>query len=188
MMFCYRFWRQKHPAQINPNRHSPLQHPADLQQCHTNKLSVIDQAVTKAKQAAENQCCQIKCGKVQWCPCIMATTSEILFWKSLLKCESGGKVGLSILHTCTQKAGLENIPYPGKYSLTQLKDLISKAYKHFWCLNQDDSHQDTWITKLITQNGYCGSNYGVQNGYGRWPPMFDMHSKQNWTINPYTWW
>jgi len=41
------------------------------------------------------------------------------------------------------------MPYQGIYSIGELKTLISKAYKKFHHLKQDDTCQDTWIAQLI---------------------------------------
>jgi len=47
----------------------------------------------------------------------------------MLKRELGSKVSLSIAHTQARKVGVNSIPYPGKYLLATLQELISKAYK-----------------------------------------------------------
>jgi len=48
-----------------------------------------------------------------------------------------------------KKAGIHLVPYQGTYSLKELKALISKVYKKFCHLKQDDTLQDTWIAQLI---------------------------------------
>jgi len=51
----------------------------------------------EAKRGAENHCQKLKRGQVQWCPQVTAAINQILFWKSILKRELGGKAGLSVL-------------------------------------------------------------------------------------------
>ena len=75
--------------------------------------------------------------------------NKILFWKSMLKWENGGVVGLSILHTRAWKASLAEVPHQGKHLINQMKENISKAYKQSRWLKKDDNHHDTWMTKLI---------------------------------------
>jgi len=95
--------------------------------------------VTKAKKGTENQCHKLQCGKVQLCPRVTTVINKILFWKSVLKQELGGKVGTMILHTCTHKAGMPSLPIAGEYAIATLKENISKAYKSFRQLKQDDN-------------------------------------------------
>jgi len=102
-----------------------------------------------AKHTAEKQCRKFKCGHVQWCPQVMAVINNILFWKSVLKCESGGKVGLTVLATRSWKVGIGQVPYPGELSLLTLKENIAKAYKQFCRLKGDNNRRDTWIAQLI---------------------------------------
>jgi len=66
--------------------------------------------VTEAKHAAEQQCCKLKCGKAKWCPLVTKAINKILFWKSLLKWETGGKVGITILRTWAKKANIAVVP------------------------------------------------------------------------------
>jgi len=74
-----------------------LQGPSDLRQRHQKDLNTIDQTLTEAKKGMESQCWKLKCSKVQWCLRITQAINKILFWKSVLKWELGGKVGLLIL-------------------------------------------------------------------------------------------
>jgi len=123
-----------------------LQGLADVHQCHRHKLNAIDNAMAKAKKGAKNQFCKLRCGKVQWCPRVTVAINKILFWKSVLKRELGGKVGTTILDAHAHKAGLISVPFVGEYTI---KDNISKAYKNFKQLKQDENRQDTWIAQLI---------------------------------------
>jgi len=59
--------------------------------------------VTAAKQAAEQQCRKLKCGQAEWCPLVTKAINKILFWKSILKHKTGGKVGIAILWTRAKK-------------------------------------------------------------------------------------
>jgi len=79
-----------------------LQHPSDLQCCYRIELNAINNIIMEAKWGAENQCHKFKSGQVQWCPRVTMAINKILFWKSILKQDSGSKVGLSIL-SCGQK-------------------------------------------------------------------------------------
>jgi len=112
-------------------------------------LNAIDNIITAAKRGAENHCCKLKCSQVQWCPQVTAAINKILFWKSILKRESGSKVGLSILKKQAKKAGIDQVLYPGTYPIPVVKTLISKAYKQFWHLKKDNTHCDSWIAQLI---------------------------------------
>jgi len=129
--------------------HEILLQPKDLWRKYHNKLNEIDRRITEAKHAAENQCHKLKCGSVQWCPRVTAIINKILFWKSILKCELGGKVGLSILRSRVKKAGLERVPFPGELTRETIKGHISKAYKQFKSLKREDNRCDTWIGQLI---------------------------------------
>jgi len=95
-------------------------------------LNAIDNIITAAKRGAENHCHKLKCGQVQWCPQVTVAINKILFWKSILKRESGRKVGLSILKKQAKKAGID-------YPIPTVKTFISKAYKQFWHLKKDDN-------------------------------------------------
>jgi len=114
-----------------------------------NELNTLDRQVTKAKHITKSQCCKVRCGMVQWCLSVMAAINKILFWKSILKHELGGKVGLLILFTWAKKAGVNYVPFPDEYPRDLIQEQISKAYKHFKFLKQDDNHRDMWISQLI---------------------------------------
>jgi len=90
-----------------------LTRPLDLRCNLKRELNSINNIIMAAKRGAENQCCKLKCGQVQWCPQVTAIINKILFWKSILKWESGRKVGLSTLNKQAKKAGLDLIPYQG---------------------------------------------------------------------------
>ncbi len=126
-----------------------LQKPTDVRRKHRNELNVIDRRVCDAKHNAENHCRKMKCGAIQWCPQVTKAINKILFWKSVLKRESGGKVGLSILVTRAKKAGIDQVPFLGECSLDQIQQNISKAYKQFQYLKRDDNHRDTWLSQVI---------------------------------------
>jgi len=123
--------------------------PSDLRRNLKKELNAIDNIITAAKRGAENHCRKLKCGQVQWCPQVTAAINKILFWKSILKQESSGKVGLSILKKQAKKAGIDQVPYPGTYPIPVVKTLISKAYKRFRHLKKDDTRRDSWIAQLI---------------------------------------
>jgi len=93
-----------------------------------------------ARQTAELQCRKLHCGKVQWCPQVTAAINRILFWKSMLKWEKGGKVGLSILFAQAKKAQVDYVPYPGELSSEVITQAIPKAYKSFRILKKDHHH------------------------------------------------
>jgi len=57
--------------------------------------------------------------------------------------------GLSILQTCSKKAGLTTVPHPGELSIQFLEDQIYQAHKHFCHLKKDDMQRDTWMAQLI---------------------------------------
>jgi len=158
-----------------------------------------------AKQGAENQCQKLKCGQVQWCPQVMAAINKILFWRSVLKWELGGRVGLSVLHKWAQKASLGYVLHPGEYLISTLKDLISQAYKHFCHLKHNDTCHDTWIAQLIAAQAEAWNQtkkalwkklqstkqirqmaYNVcralQKLIDKWPIMFVGHYKNWWSI------
>jgi len=86
--------------------------PTDLWWWHRQELNAIDLALTQACRGAKNQCHKLKCGQVQWCPHITMAINKILFWKSMLKWELGGKVGISILKQWAHKAKIKAIPSP----------------------------------------------------------------------------
>jgi len=92
---------------------------------------------------------QVMMWKVQWCPRVTTAINKILFWKSMLKCETDSVVGLSILHTRARKAGLKGIPYQGEHSITQMQEYISNAYKQFIQLKKEDNCHYTWLEELI---------------------------------------
>jgi len=71
-----------------------------------------------------------------------------------VKTRDGGTVGLSILCTQAQKAGLETVPYPSEYLIMQLKDLMSKAYKQFWQLKRQQ----------LPRYMDCTANHGTGKG------------------------
>jgi len=79
----------------------------DLRRSHRNELDDIDRQITEARRTAERQCRKLKCSKVQWCPQITTAINKILFWKSMLKWETGGKVGVSILFARAKKAKVD---------------------------------------------------------------------------------
>jgi len=105
--------------------------------------------VTAAKQAAEQQCHKSKCGQAEWCPLVTKVINKILFWKSILKRETGGKVGIAILRTWAKKANIAEVPQLGEIDVTTIRATISTAYKHFRHLKKDDTQRDTWIAQLI---------------------------------------
>jgi len=114
------------------------------------ELNVIDHVVIEAKHSAEKKCQKFKCGQVQWSPQVKVAINKILFWKSILKRETGGKVGLTaVLATRAKKAHIDQIPYPGEFSMPTLQEKIGKAYKQFGQLKKDDTWRDTWIAQLI---------------------------------------
>jgi len=57
--------------------------------------------------------------------------NRILFWKSMLKWEKGGQVGLSILFARAKKAKVDYVPHLGELTLEAITNAISKAYKSF---------------------------------------------------------
>jgi len=75
--------------------------------------------------------------------------NKILFWKGVLKRETGGKIGLTVLATRAKKAHISQVPYPGKLSVPTLQTYIGKAYKQFGRLKKEDNQRDTWIAQLI---------------------------------------
>jgi len=85
------------------NLKSQLGHPGDLWCSHKQELNVIDHIITEAKQAAEKHCCKFKSRQVQWSLQVTGAINKILFWKGILKCEIGGKVGLMVLGTWAKK-------------------------------------------------------------------------------------
>jgi len=93
-----------------PQRLSQLQgilrKPTDLRRATRQELNQIDNVVTEAKHVVEQQCHKLKCGKAEWCPLVTKAINKILFWKSLLKRETGGKVGITILRTWSKKANI----------------------------------------------------------------------------------
>jgi len=66
----------------------------------------------------------------------MAAINKILFWKSVLKRESGGLVGLTILTARTKKVGIVDIPRPGELPSATIQGHISRAYKQFQFLKK----------------------------------------------------
>jgi len=117
---------------------------------YKKELNALDHVLTEAKRGAENHCQKFKNGQVQWCPQVSTAINKILFLKSILKQETGSKVGLSILRTQAQKAKIDTIPYyQGDYQLETLQEIISKAYKQFNRLKLDESRCDTWMAQLI---------------------------------------
>jgi len=126
-----------------------LQKPTDVRRKHRNELNAINRQVCEAKHTAENQCRKMKCGAIQWCPQVTKAINKILFWKSVLKRESGGKVGLSILVTRAKKAGIDQVPFLGECALDQIQQNISKAYKQFQYLKRDNHRRDTWLSQVI---------------------------------------
>jgi len=126
-----------------------LRQPKDLQRTHHHTMNEIDRRLTEAKHSAENRCRKLKCGSMQWCPRVTAAINKILFWKSVLKHELGGKVGFSILKSRAKKAGLSDVPLVGEASRETIQANISTAYKHFKQLKREDNRCDTWISQLI---------------------------------------
>jgi len=124
--------------------------PSDLCRQVKQELNAIDHVIADAKRGAENQCQKFKSGHVQWCPRITTTINKILFWKSILKCETGGKVGLTILHSRAHKARVDYVLHKGEYPVKTLQEFISTAYKQFRHLKSDNTQRDTWIAQLIS--------------------------------------
>jgi len=83
------------------------------------------------------------------CPQITMAINKILFWKSMLKREQGGKVGLTILFARAKKAKVDHVPYPGELTIEEITHAISKAYKSFRILKKDHHQHDMWISQLI---------------------------------------
>jgi len=138
---------------------------------HKKELNSIDQVLMMAKQGTENYCQKLKSGQVKWCPWVMVAINQILLWKSILKRELGGKVGLSVLRKHTKKAGVDSVPYLGTYPIPVLKELISKAYKNFWHLKQDDTWCNTWIAQLIWAQAVaskCHYNKSIITNAANW--------------------
>jgi len=118
---------------------------------HTKKeLNAIDHLLMEAKQGAENQCQKFKNGQVQWCLQVTMAININLFWKSILKLETGGKVGLLLLWTQAQKAKIDTVPYPDDYPIETMHKIISKVYKHFNWLKLDENRCNTWMAQLIS--------------------------------------
>jgi len=123
--------------------------PGALRRSQKQELNAIDHILTEAKHAAEKHCRKFKSGHVQWSPPVTSAINKILFWKGILKRETGGKVGLTVLNTRAKKARIEHLPYPGEIPIPIIQENISKAYKQFGRLKKDDSRRDTWIAQLI---------------------------------------
>ena len=121
----------------------------NLRRSHKQELNALDRLLTDAKHAAEKHCRKFKSGQVQWSPPVTSAINKILFWKGILKRETGGKVGLTVLGTRAKKAHIDHIPYPGEFPITTIQEHISKAYKQFGRLKKDESRRDTWIAQLI---------------------------------------
>jgi len=140
-------------SQNIPQRLAQLQDqlrcPGDLRHSHKMEINKIDHIVTEAKHVAEQHCQKFKSGQVQWSPPVTTAINKILFWKGVLKRETGGKISLVVLKTRAKKAHIDHIPYPGKVSQSTVKEHISRAYKHFARLKKDDTSRDTWIAQLI---------------------------------------
>jgi len=147
--------------------------PGDLRRSHKQELNVIDHILTEAKQAAKKHCRKFKSGHVQWSLPVTGAINKILFWKGILKRETGSKVGLTVLGTRAKKAHIDHIPYPGEISIPTIQENISKVYKQFAHLKKDESRRDTWIAQLIeaqvqawNQKKPFGNNSRVQKGFG----------------------
>jgi len=143
---------------------SQIARPGDLRQSHKQELNTIDHILTEAKHATEKHRQKFKSRHVQWSLPVTGAINKILFWKGILKCETGGKVGLTVLGTQAKKAHIDHIPYPGEISIPTIQENISKAYKQFGHLKKDESRRDTWIAQLIkaqvqawnqTKNNLC---------------------------------
>jgi len=154
-----------------------LQNPADVRCRYRTELNAIDNTVTDAKHSAESKCRKLHCGHIQWCPRVTKAINTILFWKSIQKRDSGGKVGLSILRTRAKKANLEHVPYPGEYSTAETKSFITKAYHQLKRLKQDENRRNTWLSQLIDAQAkvwdrskkHYGSNFGLRNAFVEQP-------------------
>jgi len=148
--------------------------PGDLRRSHKQELNALDHILTEAKHAAEKHRQKFKSGHVQWSPPVTGAINKILFWKGILKCKTGSKVGLMVLGTRAKKAHIDHIPYPGEISIPTIQENISKAYKQFARLKKDESRRDTWIAQLIEAQAQAwnqtkktfGNNSGVQKGFG----------------------
>jgi len=128
-----------------------LQKPLDMRQSIWKELlNAINHVLTEAKQGAKNKCQKFKSGQVQWCPQVTVAINKILFWKSILKCELGGKVGLSIPRSCAHKARIDLVPYPGEYPIETLQEFVSKAYKQCCQLKIDTTNETCGLHYLIS--------------------------------------
>jgi len=127
-----------------------LNKPSDLRRSIKKELNALDHVLTEAKRGAENHCRKFKNGQVQWFPQVTTAINRILFWKSILKRETGSKVGLSILCTQAWKAKIDTIPYLGDYQIKTLQEIILKAHKQFNHLKLDENRQDMWMAQLIS--------------------------------------
>jgi len=150
-----------------------LQRPTDLCCCYCTELNMINNIVTNTKYRAENQCCKLKSGNISWCPQVTRVINKILFWQSMGKWELGGHVVLLVLCTWEKRAGLTSIPYPGKYSIPAMQELIS--------INKSGDWKRTTIARThgyhhsskhrqqpgANPNAHSGSNSKPQKGLGK---------------------
>jgi len=96
------------------------------------ELNAIDQEITIACHAVEQQCQKFHSGHVPWCPLMTHAINCILYWKGVMKQQTGGYIGTTILWSQAKKAGL-------KHSIHQLNHLqkeIKGTYKRFHCIKQ----------------------------------------------------
>jgi len=148
---------------------------------YKKELNALNHMIMEAKQGMENHCHKFKNGQVQWCPQVTMAINKILFWKSILKQETGSKVGLSILRTRARKARIDQIPYPGDYQIATLHEMISKAYKQFnlWSLMkiEETCGWHNWsrhkLQPGIRKRRLCGNKCDEQKRSTAWPTMWE---------------
>jgi len=63
----------------------------------------IDHLSSEAKRHAESKCHKLTVGRVQWCPQLTKAIAQILYWKGIRKCHTGGHIGAQHLHRLAKK-------------------------------------------------------------------------------------
>jgi len=109
----------------------------------------LDCTATTACLLAEKQCRKFKMGQVPWTPDLTRKIYRILYWKGVISCVLGHRVGTSVLRTRACKAGLDRFLSVRHFPMETLKNNAAKAIQQYWQLLKDPNRWDTWLGQMI---------------------------------------
>jgi len=145
--------------------------PGWLTQDQQYEYKAIDQAATMTRISAECQCWKLKMGKAPWSPDLTTAIYWVLFWKGVLLCTNGHRVGSSVLQSQAKKEVspilLMWFDSPWRQSRKSCKRCIVITICSKKTLTVEILGLDSWLKlrpkQLDRKRNFCGSKYKVGN-------------------------